>query len=395
MKLTLNELINKNEDAFYLFDSAVLRERVKYIKSFFDNNVNICYAVKANTFITGEIADSADRFEICSPGEERICRDIGIEYNKMVISGVYKTPSFIENLIADESFDGIITAESVHQYDFICEYAQKYAHKIKVLPRLTNDSQFGVNKSDIEKMISERENHPYIDIAGIQFFSGTQKTSVKKYAREINKLNEFLNHLRDDYGYTARELEYGTGFPVAYFEGEETNEEEIFTSLSSILSSIDIKPEITLEIGRSIAASCGKYYTHIVDIKTNKSQNYVLTDGGMHHIVYFGQHMAMKMPAFSVVNKENEPKEKEYNICGSLCSMNDIMVKQAPLPEIKIGDVICFENTGAYCPTEGISLFLSRDIPAVYLKKEDSEIVRLRDSFETYSLNNPKDERMF
>ena len=395
MKLTLNELIKKNENAFYIFDSAVLRDRIKYIKSFFDKNINICYAVKANTFISGEIADLADRFEICSPGEERICRDIGIEYNKMVISGVYKTPSFIENLIADESFDGIITAESVHQYDFICEYAQKYAHKIKVLPRLTNDSQFGVNKSDIEKMISERANRPYIDIAGIQFFSGTQKTSVKKYAREINKLNEFLNHLRDDYGYTARELEYGTGFPVAYFEGEETNEEEIFTSLSSILSSIDIKPEITLEIGRSIAASCGKYYTHIVDIKTNKSQNYVLTDGGMHHIVYFGQHMAMKMPAFSVVNKENEPKEKEYNICGSLCSMNDIMVKGAPLPEIEIGDVICFENTGAYCPTEGISLFLSRDIPAVYLKKGDSEIIRLRPSFETYNLNNPKNERMF
>ena len=395
MKLTLNELIKKNENAFYIFDSAVLRDRIKYIKSFFDKNINICYAVKANTFISGEIADLADRFEICSPGEERICRDIGIEYNKMVISGVYKTPSFIENLIADESFDGIITAESVHQYDFICEYAQKYAHKIKVLPRLTNDSQFGVNKSDIEKMISERANRPYIDIAGIQFFSGTQKTSVKKYAREINKLNEFLNHLTDDYGYTARELEYGTGFPVAYFEGEETNEEEIFTSLSSILSSIDIKPEITLEIGRSIAASCGKYYTHIVDIKTNKSQNYVLTDGGMHHIVYFGQHMAMKMPAFSVVNKENEPKEKEYNICGSLCSMNDIMVKGAPLPEIEIGDVICFENTGAYCPTEGISLFLSRDIPAVYLKKGDSEIIRLRPSFETYNLNNPKNERMF
>ena len=395
MKLTLNELIKKNENAFYLFDSAVLRDRTKYIKSFFDKNINICYAVKANTFITGEIADLADRFEICSPGEERICRDIGIEYSKMVISGVYKTPSFIENLIADESFNGIITAESVHQYDFICEYSEKYAHKIKVLPRLTNDSQFGVNKSDIEKMISERENHPYIDIAGIQFFSGTQKTSVKKYAREINKLNEFLNHLKDDYGYAARELEYGTGFPVAYFEGEETKEEEIFASLSSLLSSIDIKPEITLEIGRSIAASCGKYYTHIVDIKTNKSQNYVLTDGGMHHIVYFGQHMAMKMPAFSVIGKENEPEEKEYNICGSLCSMNDIMVKGAPLPEIEIGDMICFENTGAYCLTEGISLFLSRDIPAVYLKKNDSEIIRLRPSFETYNLNNPENERMF
>ena len=115
----------------------------------------------------------------------------------------------------------------------------------------------------------------------------------------------------------------------------------------------------------------------------------------MHHIVYFGQHMAMKMPAFSVIGKENEPEEKEYNICGSLCSMNDIMVKGAPLPEIEIGDMICFENTGAYCLTEGISLFLSRDIPAVYLKKNDSEIIRLRPSFETYNLNNPENERMF
>ena len=190
-------------------------------------------------------------------------------------------------------------------------------------------------------------------------------------------------------------MEYGTGFPVAYFEGEKTNEEEIFTSLSALLSSIDTKPEITLEIGRSIAASCGKYFTHVVDIKTNKSQNYALTDGGMHHLVYFGQHMAMKMPVFSVVGKENSQKEKEYNICGSLCSMNDIIVKQSFLPELEIGDVLCFENTGAYCPTEGISLFLSRDIPAVYLKKDDSEIIRLRSSFETYNLNKPENERMF
>ncbi len=395
MKLTLNELIEKNEKAFYLFDSAVLRNRVKYIKGFFDKNINICYAVKANTFITGEITDLADRFEICSPGEEKICRNIGIEYKNMVISGVYKTPSFIENLIADKSFDGIITVESVYQYDFICAYAEKYAHKIKVLPRLTNDSQFGVNKGDIEKMIAERENHPFTDIAGIQYFSGTQKTSVKKYAREINKLNEYLNYLKSEFNFTARELEYGTGFPVTYFEGEKTNEEEIFTSLSALLSSIDTRPEITLEIGRSIAASCGKYFTHIVDIKTNKSQNYALTDGGMHHLVYFGQHMAMKMPAFSVIGKENNQKEKEYNICGSLCSMNDITVKQAYLPELEIGDVLCFENTGAYCPTEGISLFLSRDIPAVYLKKDDSEIIRLRSSFETYNLNNPENERTF
>jgi len=395
MKMTVDELIKANDGAFYLYDAQTLRDRTEYIAGFFKNTAELCYAVKANTFIAGEIADIVPRFEICSPGEEKICRAIGIPYGKMVISGVYKTPSFIESLIADESFDGVITAESMHQYDFINEYAEKYKHKISVLPRLTNDSQFGINKSDIEKIISERNSRPYTDITGIQFFSGTQKTSVKKYLREIRKLDEFLVHLRDDLGFTATELEYGTGFPVAYFDGEETNEEEIFKTLSDALGSLEIHPKVTLEIGRSIAASCGKYFTHIVDIKTNMSQNYALTDGGMHHIVYFGQHMAMRLPHFHVAGKENEPTDKEWNICGSLCSMNDIMVKQAPLPEIKIGDVLCFENTGAYCASEGIALFLSRDIPAVYMKKEDGEILRLRAPFETNILNTPKNERMF
>ena len=56
---------------------------------------------------------------------------------------------------------------------------------------------------------------------------------------------------------------------------------------------------------------------------------------------------------------------------------------------IEIGDVICFENTGAYCMTEGISLFLSRDIPSVYIKKEDGTYLCVRDSFETFNLNKP------
>ena len=66
--------------------------------------------------------------------------------------------------------------------------------------------------------------------------------------------------------------------------------------------------------------------------------------------------------------------------------MNDIIAKQISLPDIEIGDVICFENTGAYCMTEGISLFLSRDIPSVYIKKEDGTYLCVRDSFEQTQL---------
>ncbi len=381
-----NEIINNN-CAYYVFDSDVLLERVKYLKKSLPKNVSLCYAVKANTFIIKELIGCVERFEVCSPGEAEICTELGVPDGDTVISGVYKTPCVIEKMVAEHS-ERIFTVESLVQFDLLNSLANKYQTTLKVLLRLTNDSQFGMNSEDIERIIAKRESFMNLDIHGIQYFSGTQKTSIKRFRREIEKLDSFLSKLREEYGFESKELEYGSGFPVAYFEDEDVNEEELFKGFSELIENMENKVPVILELGRSISASCGSYFTHIVDIKRNKGQNYVLIDGGMHHLVYFGQHMAMKHPHFSVVGKENEPIKDEWNICGSLCSMNDIVVKLAPLPEIKLGDILCFKNTGAYCMTEGISLFLSREIPSVYIKKGD-EYILVRESFETSRLNKP------
>ena len=391
----LEFMLSKQDTAFYVFDSAVLKNRISYLRSKLPGYAELCYAVKANPFISKEIENDAERFEICSPGEADICRRLAIESSKMVISGVYKTPGAIEKLVSDDSFKGIFTAESVRQYDLLCTLSERYGRMLKILLRLTNDSQFGMNAEDIEAIVSERNDHRNISIVGIQFFSGTQKTSIKKYRRELDMLNAFLNKLKDEYSFEAEELEYGTGFPVSYFKGDDLDEDTLLDSFTELLNGYSFKCRIILEIGRSIAASCGRYYTHIVDIKNNKGINYALTDGGMHHLVYFGQQMAMKQPAVSVVGKDGAQADKLWTVCGSLCSMNDIIVKQLPLPEIEVGDVLCFENAGAYCMTEGISLLLSRDLPAVYIEKEDGGLFRVRRSFETKGINFPEYERMF
>ena len=87
------------------------------------------------------------------------------------------------------------------------------------------------------------------------------------------------------------------------------------------------KGAVTLELGRFLAASCGQYFTHVADRKTNHGQNYLILDGGMHQMVYYGQFMGMKMPRITLCGKENAPIQKQWNLCGSLCSMNDILVK--------------------------------------------------------------------
>ncbi len=390
----LSLLLEKQDTAFYVFDAAVLKQRIAYLRSKLPKRLELCYAVKANPFISGEISGCVERFEICSPGEAYICRDIGIKPSETVISGIYKTPSFIEELAADKGFDGIFTAESLTQYRQLCGLSEKYGRRIKVLPRLTNDSQFGMNAEDIKDIIDTLGEHPNIEITGIQYFSGTQKTSLKRFRRELEMLDRFISELKEEHGFEAAELEYGTGFPVAYFRNEELDEEALLAGFSELTDNMTFKGRFIIELGRSIAASCGKYYTHIVDIKHNKGMDYALIDGGMHQLVYFGQQMAMKQPYVSVIGKQEIIGDRLWTVCGSLCSMNDIVVKQLPLPDIEIGDVLCFENTGAYCMTEGISLLLSRDLPAVYITREDGSLWRVRPTFETKELNEPKYERM-
>ena len=73
---------------------------------------------------------------------------------------------------------------------------------------------------------------------------------------------------------------------------------------------------------------------------------------------------------------------------GSLCTINDIIIKQYPVSNLQVGDVFIFKNTGAYCMTEGISLFLSRELPEVALLK-DGKLKLVREAFKTYTLNKP------
>ena len=284
---------------------------------------------------------------------------------------------------------GIYSIESMVQYKLLIEMANKYNRSITVMPRLTSGNQFGMTKDEVKTIISEVKEMPNVSIEGIQFFSGTQKNSIKKLKRELTKLDEFIQVLKEELDYVPNELEFGPGFPVTYFKDEEFDEDEFLGGFSEIINEMNFKSKITLELGRSIAASCGTYYTRVVDMKSNKGQNYAIVDGGMNHLVYYGQSMAMKHPLCDVLPERDEEGAIDWNICGSLCTANDILVKQLPIKDLQLSDVIKFEKTGAYCMIEGISLFLSRDLPSVYIKNEDGTYKSVRDALPTYPLNKP------
>lgn len=372
----------------YVFDIDILKERIGFIKETLNENIQLCYAMKANPFIIKNIEDIIDRYEVCSPGEFEICRRAGISMKKVVLSGVYKNDEDILNTIKTFGNQILYTCESPSQFHMIHDIAKKLGEQVNVLLRVTTGNQFGMSETELCTIIANRHQYPYVEIMGIQHFSGTQRKKIAVYQQELQYVDDLILKLEQDYGYVTKELEFGPGFYVEYFqEAKPYDEIKLLKDFGELLNGLRFQGHITLELGRFIAASCGNYYTEIVDYKVNHVP-YCIVNGGMHQMTYYGQMMAMKIPFYRQLKKNpTEGKMIKCHVSGSLCTINDNLVKSLLLESPEIGDVLEFQNVGAYAMCEGISLFLSRDIPTIYIYSKQDGLCLQRARFETNILN--------
>lgn len=378
----------------YLFHLDMFTLRMQKARQYLGNKTGICYAMKANPFLTERAAETADRLEVCSPGEYAICQRLGIPMEQIVLSGVYKDRKDILQVLQEGKGKGVYTVESRNQYDLLEQAAEELNLHLHVLLRLTSGNQFGLDEEELCRIIAERDMHQALEIQGLQFYSGTQKKKKNQLEQEILILDNLLRHLREEYGFCAAELEYGPGFYYSYFQKDEQSEmEDLLGHFKNLLANMQFQGQIVLEMGRYLAAACGYYMTRIADEKVNAGQHYAIADGGIHHLNYYGQTMAMKLPFFTQMDKVTL-KEKtsgdveEITVCGALCTVSDVLVKRMPLRTPAAGDVLVFENVGAYSVTEGIYLFLSRNLPRVLFWSQKDGLQMVRDTIESSRINS-------
>ena len=379
----------------YVFDLDKMKGFVKKVQSCLGESVQLCYAMKANPFLTGPMMEVVSSFEVCSPGEFRICERVGVPMERIVLSGVYKNPEDVEYVLSAYGGRGMYTVESLQHLQILNDTAVKLGMKIAVLIRVTSGNQFGVDEEDIRKMVSDRGNYPGIEIEGLQFYLGTQKRELSQMKTELEHLDEFIGELKEVNGFETRVLEYGPGFFVPYFKKDKSEDvEDVLGEFKELLECLKFKGKVVLEMGRFLAATCGYYVTSIVDMKVNKDQPYVIMDGGINHLNYYGQVMAMKQPYCVQLDAEgNEKTEGEaeaWNLCGALCTVSDVVVKRFPLHKPEIHDILVFERVGAYSVTEGIYLFLSRPLPRIYFWTKEEGLRLVRDGIHTDTLNSEK-----
>jgi len=397
---------------YYVFDTDEFAKRAAMIRAALDckggRRIPLCFSIKANPFLLHRLPEGLDHVEVCSPGELEICIALGVKPESIIYSGVMKEKCDIERAVSYGA--GILTCESIRHAALISEVMleciQEGAHeaefaetKAHVILRLTSGNQFGMSLEDIEYIMSHPDEFKGIAVMGIHYYSGTQK-SLRKINKDLEKIKSALSVLKEKYGFEPQLVEYGPGLCVEYFEEDwQEKEKQSLDEAAEVLRKFAEEYPLGIEMGRFLAASCGKYYTQVKDLKSTGDANYAILDGGIHHLNYFGQRMAMQVPPIKVYAgevSENEERtdveftelpDTDYTLCGSLCTVADVLVREVKLKKLELGDVLEFGHCGAYSVTEAPALFLSRQLPAIYAYSKEYGYECLREHIPAAEIN--------
>ena len=397
---------------YYVFDTDEFAKRAAMIRAALDckggRRIPLCFSIKANPFLLHRLPEGLDHVEVCSPGELEICIALGVKPESIIYSGVMKEKCDIERAVSYGA--GILTCESIRHATLISEvmleciqegaYEAEFAEtKAHVILRLTSGNQFGMSLEDIEYIISHPDEFKGIAVMGIHYYSGTQK-SLRKINKDLEKIKSALTGLKEKYGFEPQLVEYGPGLCVEYFEDDwQEKEKQSLDDAAEVLREFAEEYPLGIEMGRFLAASCGKYYTQVKDLKSTGDANYAILDGGIHHLNYFGQRMAMQVPPIKVYAGEVSENEErtdveftelpdiDYTLCGSLCTVADVLVREVKLKKLEIGDILEFAHCGAYSVTEAPALFLSRQLPAIYAYSKEYGYECLREHIPAAEIN--------
>jgi len=239
------------------------------------------------------------------------------------------------------------------------------------------DSKFGISIHQIPHVLRIVEN-TNMHINGVHMHTGSDILDIEVflYAAEIlfDTALQFKN---------LEFLDFGSGFKVPYREGDiETNIEELGEKLTErfhrFCETYGSTLELAFEPGKFLVSQAGYFLVQVNAVKQTTSTVFAQVDSGFNHLIrpmLYGSHHEIKN-----ISKP-EGKERFYTVVGYICE-TDTFGSNRKIAEIAEGDILAFQNAGAYCFSMA-SNYNSRFRPAEILwYNNKAHVIRKRETFE-------------
>ena len=355
----------------------------------------VCFAIKSNSNLAvlkllGSLGAGMD---VVSGGEYRRAKAAGVPGERIVFSGVGKTPEEIRLALTG----GIrqFNVESEPELLAISRIAAELGLRAPVALRVNPDvdaqthekiatgkseNKFGIPIAKARDVYAMAAALPGIEVIGIDVHIGSQLTQLEPFEAAFRKVRALTEALRAD-GHDIRRLDLGGGLGIPYTRSNEAPPlpVEYVGVIRETLG--DLGCEIEIEPGRLISGKAGLLVSSVIYLKEGEGRNFLIVDAAMNDLVRPSMYGAWH-DIVPVLEPAPGTPLAPLDVVGPVCETGDTFARARALPPLAAEDVVAFRSAGAYGAVMA-SEYNSRPlVPEVLVSGDQFAVIRPRPSFE-------------
>jgi diaminopimelate decarboxylase len=377
---------------FYLYSHATITRHLRVFDDAFNDLDHLtCFSVKSNSNIAvlKVLASEGAGADIVSGGELIRALRAGIPTDKIVYSGVGKTPGDIELALKANIF--MLNVESHQELQSIDRIAREVGCTPLIAIRINpdveptthpyittglGDNKFGIPMKEAVgayKLAMELGN---MEVKGISCHIGSQLTDIHPFIEALQRLRELLRELQG-IGMDIRYLNLGGGLGITYDDEKPPHPAEYARALQTTMEGNGVT--LILEPGRVIIGNAGILVTRVLYTKSTAHKRFIIVDAAMNDLIrpalYNSFHAVQPV-------KRAQRETVRADLVGPVCETGDFFARDRDMPSFKPGDLVAIMSSGAY----GFSMasnYNSRPRPAEVMVKGDLySVIRSRETYE-------------
>lgn len=392
-ELSLSALAQQFGTPLFVYSkAAMLAALAAYQRGFAGRQVQICYAMKANSSL-GVIqlfAQAGCGFDVVSLGELTRVLAAGGQAGRIIFSGVGKTRD--EMRAALQAGIGCFNVESEAELEVLNEVALNLGRQAPVSIRVNPNvdpqthpyistglkgNKFGIAHERVVQTYQRAADLPGLRIVGIDCHIGSQITQEAPYLDAMDRMLDLVQALEAD-GVPIHHIDLGGGLGIDY-NGETPPEADALWA--KLLIKLDARGfgqrALMIEPGRSLVGNAGVCLTEVLYLKPGEQKNFCIVDAAMNDL----PRPAMYQAYHQIVPVSPRPAPTAtWEVVGPICESGDWLGHDREL-SVQQGDLLAVLSAGAYCMSMASNYNTRNRAAEVLVDGGQTHLIRERESY--------------
>lgn len=385
----IQELVNSFDTPLYVYDAEIIDRQYSRLKQAFSScKTRINFACKAlnNVKVMRHLHDLGACLDTVSIQEVWLGLKAGFTPEEII---------YTPNCVSMEEIDLAVKEGVMINIDNISileQFGLKYGNTVPICIRINPhvmaggninistghiDSKFGISIYQM-RHVDRVVKNTGLNVIGLHMHTGSDIVDVDIFLRAADILFEQAEHFPD-----LTFIDFGSGFKVPYKPDDHSTDieelgEKLTARFKEFCTEYGRELELWFEPGKFLVSQAGTFLVKVNVLKQTTAAMFVGVDSGLNHLIrpmlYNGYH--------HITNVSNpDGALRLYTVVGYICE-TDTFGWDRKLNEVREGDILAFNNAGAYGMTMA-SNYNSRFRPAeVLIKNGKAELIRRRENLD-------------